>query len=394
MTRLADDVLAGAMDRALALAARGAGAVSPNPLVGAVILGPGGETWGEGWHGRWGGPHAEVWAVRDAETRGVGARLAEATLVVTLEPCSHWGRTPPCADLVVERAFARVVVAHEDPFPAVAGRGVARIRAAGIPVDVGPRAGEARRLNAAFLTHIATGRPLVTLKVAATLDGQVATRTGDSRWVTGPEARTRVHAWRAEADAVLVGAGTARADDPELTVRDARLAPGSAGPLRIVLDRTGTLPASLRLFTDASAGRTLAVTAPGAEPAYAAALRDAGGGVWTVPETDGHLDTGALLDGLGAGTDAAGTPLPGARRLVQSVLVEAGPGLATALLRACLVDQLRWFVAPKLVGAGTPAVRALGVDAMADALAFADASWEVVGADALLSAWRTSVLPR
>ncbi|HEX9953001.1 MAG TPA: bifunctional diaminohydroxyphosphoribosylaminopyrimidine deaminase/5-amino-6-(5-phosphoribosylamino)uracil reductase RibD [Rubricoccaceae bacterium] len=378
-----------AMRRALALAARGAGAVSPNPLVGAVLLGPDGTTWGEGWHGRWGGPHAEVWAVRDAERRGFGARLAEATAVVTLEPCSHWGRTPPCADLLIERRVARVVVAHEDPFPAVAGRGIARLRAAGIPVEVGLHEAEARALNAAFLTHTTTGRPLVTLKVATSLDGQVATATGDSRWVTGPEARVRVHAWRADADAVLVGAGTARADNPSLTVRDAALAPGARGPLRVVLDRAGTLPPGLRLFTDADAGRTLAVTVRGAQPAYAAALVAAGGQVWTVPEASGHLDLPTLLDRLGAGTDTAGTPLPDARRVVQSVLVEAGPGLATALLRARLADRLRWFVAPKLVGAGTPAVRGLGVAVMADALTWSGATWETVGTDALLSASRT-----
>ena len=375
-----------AMDRALALAARGAGAVSPNPLVGAVILGPAGDVWGEGWHGRVGGPHAEVWAVRDAERRGFGPRLGEAALAVTLEPCSHWGRTPPCADLVVEKRFARVVVAHADPFPAVAGRGIARIRAAGIPVAVGLRGPEARRLNAAFLTHTATGRPLVTLKVAATLDGQVATASGDSRWVSGPEARARVHAWRAESDAVLVGAGTAHADNPALTVRDAALAPGAAGPLRIVLDRAGALRRSLALFVDADAGRTLAVTAVGARPAYADALAAAGGAVWTVAEAGGHLDLAALLDRLGAGTDAAGTPLPGGRSVVQSVLVEAGPGLATALLRGALADRLRWFVAPKLVGDGTRAVGRLGVGAMADALTFPDAAWESVGRDALLSA--------
>ena len=383
--RLTDDA---AMARALALAARGAGAVSPNPLVGAVLLGPAGDVWGEGWHGRWGGPHAEVWAVHDAETRGFGARLAEAALVVTLEPCSHTGRTPPCADLVVARRVARVVVAHADPFPAVAGRGIARIRAAGIPVAVGLRDAEARRLNAAFLTHTATGRPLVTLKVAATLDGQVATASGDSRWVSGPEARRRVHGWRAGSDAVLVGAGTARADDPALTVRDATLAPGAAGPLRVVLDRAGTLPPALRLFSDDDAGRTLAVTAVGTRPAYAAALAAAGGAVWTVAESGGHLDIAALLDRLGAGTDDAGTPLPAGTPLVQSVLVEAGPGLATALLRGGFVDRLQWFVAPKLVGAGLPAVRALGVAAMADALAFEGATWETVGCDALLSADR------
>lgn len=376
-----------AMDRALGLAARGAGAVSPNPLVGAVVLGPGGAVWGEGWHGRYGGPHAEVWAVRDAERHGFGERLSEATLVVTLEPCSHWGKTPPCASLVVERRFARVVVAHEDPFPAVAGRGVARIREAGIPVEVGQGEAEARRLNAAFLTHVRTGRPLVTLKVAATLDGQVATASGDSRWVTGPEARARVHAWRAESDAVLVGAGTALADDPALTVRDALLAPGAPGPLRVVLDRAGALPPTLQLFSDEHAARTLAVVGSNGAPAYLRALDVAGGRVWDAPlAEDGYLHLGAILDRLGTGAD-----LPDGVRAVQSVLVEAGPGLATGLLRGGLVDRVRWFVAPKIVGAGTPAVRRLGVEAMADALTFAEATWEAVGPDVLLSATLTDV---
>ncbi len=366
------------MDRALALAIRGAGAVSPNPMVGAVIVGPDGDVWGEGWHGRHGGPHAEVWAVRDAERRGYGGRLSEATLFVTLEPCSHWGKTPPCADLVVERGVRRVVVAQEDPFPEVAGRGIARIREAGIPVEVGVREAAARRLNEAFRTHVTTGRPLVTLKTAATLDGQIATATGDSRWVTSPEARARVHRQRAETDAVLVGAGTARADDPALTVRDAPLPEGSAQPLRVVLDRQGTLSPSLRLFTDAAAP-TVAVVADGVVPSYADTLLGAGGCVWAVPECGGHLDLGDVLDRLGSGDD-----LPDGRRPIQSLLVEAGPGLATALLRQDLVDRVLWFVAPKLVGMGTPAVRDLGTARMAEARSFVESRWETVGPDVLL----------
>jgi diaminohydroxyphosphoribosylaminopyrimidine deaminase/5-amino-6-(5-phosphoribosylamino)uracil reductase len=368
------------MDRALALAARGAGAVSPNPLVGAVLVGPDGACWGEGWHGRYGGPHAEVWAVRDAERRGFGDRLHEATMVVTLEPCSHHGKTPPCADLLVERGIPRVVVAMVDPFPAVAGQGIARLRAAGADVTVGVRTAEAWRLNEAFVHHINTGRPLVTLKIAATLDGQVATASGDSRWVSGTEARARVHRWRAEHDAVLVGAGTARADDPALTVRDAPLPDGASQPLRIVLDRTGALPPTLALFTDAHAARTLAVTASDARPAYAEALRRAGGRVWGLDARDSHLPLDDLLARLGAGAD-----LPDGVRPVQSVLVEAGPGLATALLRADLVDRLYWFVAPKMVGIGRSATVDLGVARMADAFGMAEARWEVVGADALLS---------
>ena len=373
------------MARALELARRGAGAVSPNPLVGAVLVAPDGEAvLGEGWHGRYGGPHAEVWAVRDADRRGHGDRLAEATLVVTLEPCSHTGKTPPCADLVVARGIPRVVVAHEDPFPAVAGRGIARLRAAGAAVAVGVLERAARRLNEAFLTHVRTGRPLVTLKTAATLDGQVAARSGDSRWVTGPEARARVHAMRAEADAVLVGPGTARADDPALTVRHVPLAPGQAPPLRVVLDREGALPPGLAAFTDGAAP-TLAAVAEGRRPAYAGALAAQGGAVLELPTAGGHLDLGALLGRLGAGDG-----VPGGRR-VQSVLVEAGPGLATALLGADLVDRVAWFVAPKILGAGLPAVGALGAGAMADALLFAESRWEALGADALLLGHRREI---
>ena len=370
------------MDRALALAQRGAGAVSPNPMVGAVVLGPGGETWGEGWHGAWGGPHAEVWALRDAARQGYAGRLAEATVVVTLEPCSHTGKTPPCADLLVEHGVRRVVVAQRDPFPAVAGRGLDRLRQAGVEVTVGVRGAQARRLNDAFRTHVATGRPLVTLKLAATLDGQVATATGDSRWVSSPASRAFVHRLRAETDAVMVGAGTALADDPALTVRDVPLGPGQSQPLRVVLDRAGALPPGLRLFTDRAAP-TVAVSAD--VPHYAAALTEAGGAVIQIPKRDGHLDLGAVLDRLGAGDVAPGV------RPVQSVLVEAGPGLATALLAADLADRVLWFVAPKLAGQGTPAVRDLGMMRMADALGFAESRWETVGPDALLVGYRREV---
>ncbi len=209
------------MRRALTLAARGTGAVSPNPRVGCVIVDEAGQVIGEGWHGRYGGPHAEVWAIRDATARHGADALRGATLVVTLEPCAHHGKTPPCADLIVETGIPRVVVGTRDPFPAVDGRGIERLRAAGVAVTVGVEQDACRRLNDAFAFHARTGRPYVALKVAQTLDGVAATEAGHSRWVTGPEARARVHAWRAGFDAVLIGAGTARADDPALTVRDA-----------------------------------------------------------------------------------------------------------------------------------------------------------------------------
>lgn len=367
------------MDRALGLAARGAGRVAPNPMVGAVLVGPGGVVLGEGWHGACGGPHAEVWAVRDAHRRDLGEHLRAATLYVTLEPCSHHGRTPPCTDLVLREGIPRVVVAMRDPFPAVDGQGIARLRAAGVEVRVGVRAAEAFRLNEAFVRHVTTGRPLVTLKLAQTLDGRVAARSGDSRWVTGPPARRLVHRWRAEHGAVLVGAGTARADDPALTVRHVVLPEGVAQPLRVVLDRRGTLPPSLRLFTDAHAARTRAVVAEGTTPPYAAALADRGGAVWHVPAAE-HLDLGAVLDRLGA-------------EGVQAVLVEAGPGLATALLRQDLVDRLAVFVAPRVLGEGRPAVGDLGAERMSDAIALVEHVWERVGDDLLLRGFLRPVPP-
>ena len=253
------------------------------------------------------------------------------------------------------------------------------MRAAGVDVTVGVGEASSRAMNAAFLTHVATGRPLVTLKTASTLDGQIATSTGDSRWITSPASRTLVHRWRSEMDAVLVGSGTARADDPSLTVRDVALEDGQAQPLRVVLDRTGSLSPSLKLF-DGSVP-TLAVTGLEADPSYRHNLLDNGAAVLEVETVDGHLDLGAVLDALGAGAG-----LPGGVRAVQSVLVEAGPGLATALLRQNLVDRLRWFVAPKLVGRGTPALGDLEVATMADALEAGDAVWEPIGPDVLLRA--------
>ncbi len=366
------------MRRALDLAGRGAGAVSPNPLVGCVLVGPEGEVLGEGWHGAYGGPHAEVWAIRDAEQRHGAAALREATLVVNLEPCSHFGKTPPCADLIVAKGIPRVVVGMEDPFPAVAGRGTERLRAHGVDVSVGVLAHEAKRLNEAFTHHLATGRPLVTLKLAQSLDGSVATASGDSQWVSGEAARTLVHRWRAALDGVLVGSGTALADDPALTVRRAE----GRQPVRVVLDRTGALPADLRLFTDEHAAHTVAVVGEAAQPGYADALGERSGLVLPVPERGDHLDLGVLLDRLGAG--------PGRHRPVQSLLVEAGPGLATALLRADLVDRLALFIAPTLVG-GRRSVGDLGVGRMAEALSFAESRWERIGGDILFLGYHRSV---
>ncbi len=368
------------MHRCLELARRGAGHVSPNPMVGCVVVGAGGEVLGEGWHGRYGGPHAEVEAIRQAEARHGAEKLREATLFVNLEPCAHHGKTPPCADLIVEKNIPRVVVGMVDPFEKVAGRGVEKLRAAGVEVTVGAEERACRRLNAAFVQHVTTGRPLVHLKIAQTLDACVATRTGDSFWVTGEAARARVHTFRATHDAVLVGSGTARSDDPALTVRtpDTSIA-APRQPRRVVLDRTGTLPSTLALFTDTHAPRTVAVTAPGALPPYADALCEKGGQVLEIPEHDGHLDLGVLLDALGRGD---------AGRIVQSLLVEGGPGLSSALLAAGLVDRFSCFIAPKLLGDGKRSVRLPSPTRMSEARTWADPTWETVGDDVLFTGWR------
>lgn len=364
------------MQRALALARRGAGAVSPNPMVGAVIVSAGGELLGEGWHARYGEAHAEVNAVADARSRGASDEdFRTATMYVSLEPCSHFGKTPPCADLLVRLGFARVVVAHEDPFPEVAGRGISRLRDAGIAVTTGVMETEARRLNAAFLTHVATGRPYVILKMAQTLDGCMATHTGHSQWVSSPESRSRVHALRATRDAVLIGAGTALADDPALTVR---LVEGR-NPSRLVLDREGTLPNALRIFTDDLAMQTLVFVRDQCHPAYADALQKRGGHIVSLPEVQGHLDLGALLDLLGKGV--------GGRRF-QSVLVEAGPTLASAFLTQHLADEVQIFIAPKWLGGGQQASHPAPPALMSDALTWPRHTWETVGPDVLFTAYK------
>ncbi|MEM6646970.1 MAG: bifunctional diaminohydroxyphosphoribosylaminopyrimidine deaminase/5-amino-6-(5-phosphoribosylamino)uracil reductase RibD [Bacteroidota bacterium] len=366
------------MRRCIDLAQYGAGHASPNPMVGSVIVGPTGQVLGEGYHERYGGLHAERNAIRDALTRHPGEALAEATLYVNLEPCNHHGKTPPCTDIVLEYSIPRVVVGMVDPFEQVAGKGLDRLRAHGVEVTVGVLEAACQRLNEGFTHHIRTRRPLVTLKVAQTLDGRIATRTSDSQWVTGHAARQRVHQWRSELDGVLVGAGTASADDPALTVRHVT----GRQPQRFVLDRTGRLAPNLQLFTDAHAAYTTAFVGPDVEPEYAAALGEAGGRIHHLPlDADGHLNLHALLDWLGAHGGIDGRPL-------QSLLVEAGPGLATALWRADFVDRYACFVAPKLIGTGKPAVGDLDLVKMTNALTFADARWETVRDDLLFFGYR------
>ena len=370
------------MARCLELARRGAGTVSPNPMVGAVLVDADGTALGEGWHQTYGGPHAEVHAIHDVEAQHGPEALRDATLYVNLEPCAHHGKTPPCTNLIVQKGIPRVVIGMEDPFPAVGGQGIEQLREHGVDVEVGVLEAACQRLNAAFVHHVKTGCPLVTLKIAQTLDGHIATRTGDSQWISGAAARTLVHQWRSELDGVLVGRGTAQADDPRLTVRHVE----GRQPVRLVLDRTGTLPADLNLFADDMADHTIAVVGEGyGMPDSADALKAAGGYLLRIPETEAdHLNLKALLTRLGKDGGRSAAPM-------QSLLVEAGPGLATALFRQDLVDRFFCFVAPKLIGDGMPSLRSLDIDRMADALTFAESTWDTVGDDLLFRGYRRAM---
>lgn len=330
---------------ALGLAARGLGRVAPNPAVGCVIV-AGGRVVGRGWTQPGGRPHAEA----EALTRA-GAAAGGATAYVSLEPCAHHGRTPPCADALVAAGVARCVVAAEDPDPRVNGAGIARLRGGGVSVEVGVCRQAAEELNAGFFSAVRRGRPLVTLKLASSLDGRIACLGGDSKWITGPLARRWAHLLRANHDAVMVGSGTALTDDPRLDVRLNGLA--AASPLRVVLDGRLRLPLSHDLVRRAADQPTLVFTAAPAgrvEEAMTAASVE----VARVPAGDGGLDLAGVLSQLGG-------------RGVTRLLVEGGGRLAAALLKADLVDRLVIFKAPKVIGGdGIPAIGPLGFTRVAD----------------------------
>lgn len=338
------------MRLALRLARRGHGRTSPNPMVGAVIV-RAGKVMGTGWHRRAGLPHAEVEALEAVRRAGEDPR--DATLYVTLEPCSTQGRTPPCTAAIVESGIRRVVAAATDPNPSHAGRGFELLRQAGVQVETGVLAGEADRLNEAFNHWVVERRPFVTVKVAMTLDGRIATRTGESKWITGPAARQVAMRWRAGADAVLVGVGTVLADDPALTVRRGG-EPVSAKrqPLRIVLDSRARTPVTSRLLTDGMAGRTLIVVTDRAPRDRVRALTGRVEVLTAPVEGTGadparsRIDLEWLLDHLGG-------------RPVVNLLVEGGGTVHGALLDRGLVQRFLGFYAPLMVS-GERAPRALG----------------------------------
>ena len=347
------------LERCLELAQRGARTVGPNPMVGCVIVRDG-VIIGEGWHERPGDPHAEVNALRAAgDARG-------ATAYVSLEPCAHHGRTPPCAQALVEAGVTRVVVAAGDPDPRTNGQGLNMLGAAGIDVEVasGDIARRARLQNAAFRTLIRFERPHVTYKVAASIDGRTATAAGESQWISSPESRRLVHEWRARAAAVGVGAATAVADDPMLTARDCD-PPAERQPVRVVFDPAGRLPLESALVRTAGETPTIVIASPGAGGAEG--LRSAGVDV-------------IEADGLAAGLAELG------RRELSSLLVEGGATLAGALLGAGLIDRMALFVAPVVLGEGPGILAGWSAAGLEEAPRAASLRAEQVGPDTLLIA--------
>lgn len=352
------------MQAALALARRGLGRVWPNPAVGCVLVRPdlGNRVVGRGWTQPGGRPHAETEALKRA---GDAARLA--TAYVSLEPCDHHGRTPPCSEALIAAGIGRSVIAVEDPDPRVSGKGVARLRAAGVDVRTGVLETEAAAVNAGFFLRVKKGRPWFTLKVATTLDGRIATKAGASQWITGETARLAAHRLRAEHDAVMVGIGTALADDPELTCRLPGIARAS---IRIVLDSRLRLPAVSKLAATARATPTWVFAAQGAGTLAIETLAAFGVEVILVPAgKSGHLDLKAVVQELG-------------RRGLTRVLVEGGAQLAGRFVANDLVDGLVWFRAPRLIGGdGLPAAAGLDVNALAQAPGFVRTDVREVGPD-------------
>jgi diaminohydroxyphosphoribosylaminopyrimidine deaminase / 5-amino-6-(5-phosphoribosylamino)uracil reductase len=361
------------MRAALALARRGLGTVWPNPAVGCVLVKEG-YVVGRGWTQPGGRPHGETEALRRA-----GEAACGATAYVSLEPCCHWGKTPPCAEALIGAGVRRVVVALEDPDPRVAGHGIRRLRAAGLDVETGLCGEEAAEVNAGFLNRFRLGRPLVTLKLATSLDGRIATAGGESRWISGPEARERTHALRADHDAILVGIGTVLGDDPQLTCRLHGL--DNRSPVRVVVDRHLRIPATSRLVVDAHRVPTWIVTLRSADPAHRDALLPRGVALIEVdPDPTGQIDLAAALEAIGA-------------RGITRLLVEGGAGLAAALIRGRLVDRLAWVHAPLLIGAdGIAAIGALGLPGLGGAPAFQRLSTETFGND-MLSIFRVGSSP-
>jgi len=356
------------MQRALELAALGLGRTSPNPAVGAVIVKEG-TIVGEGYHQKAGTPHAEIHALRQA-----GEHARGADIYVTLEPCSHYGKTPPCVNALIEAGIKRVVAAVLDPNPLVAGQGIKILQNAGIETKIGVLEEPARRLNEAFFKYITTRRPFVALKTAMTLDGKIATREGNSRWITSAPARQYVHQLRNRYDAIMVGIGTVLADDPLLNTR---LEDASArDPVRIIIDGQLNLPLDSKIAQTSNNQPTLVYTSRSADQGREKALREKGLEIVRVDGTQDNLDLRQVMDDLG-------------KRGLISILVEGGAGLNASLLEQKLVDKLYWFIAPKIIG-GSQApgpVGGTGAAIMDEAIILHDIQQQQIGDDLLVEAY-------
>lgn len=340
------------MQRALALALLGWGRTNPNPLVGAVIVRDG-RIITEGWHARLGGDHAERAALNLADEAATDVR--GATLYVNLEPCSHYGRTPPCTETIIRHGIGEVVAAMADPNPKVAGSGFRQLEDAGIRVRTGVLASEARCLNEIFIKYVTTRTPFVILKSAMTLDGKIATASGDSRWVSGEVSRGQVHRLRQRVAAIMAGSGTILADDPALTARVA--SEDSLDPIRVVVDSLGRIPLASRVVRSESKARLILASTSRIDPEKERQLLDLGHWVWKLDGPDGHVDLNRLMARLG-------------EQQIDSVLLEGGGGLNAAALRAGIVDKVQFFVAPKIIG-GAQAVSPVegsGIERMQDAI--------------------------
>jgi len=351
------------MARALELAAKGEGSVNPNPLVGAVVVADA-QIVGEGWHKQFGGPHAEVHALNEA-----GAASSGATLYVSLEPCCHHGKTPPCTDRIIAAGIRKVVVATRDPNPAVNGKGLAILKAAGIDVLESVMEQEAKQQNEIFFTSMTQHRPFVHLKLAMSLDGRIATKTGDAKWISGEASRVRAHEMRRKYAAILVGVGTVTADNPMLDVRHVE----GINPRPIVLDPTGRIPLSARLLTS---GRAPIIVTHSMSEESEIALKEKGAEVWRLPLVNGSLDLPQLLRQLAeAGLD--------------SILIEGGGETAAGFLNTGLVDKVSLFMAPLFIGGrqAVPSIGGEGIDAMAQAIHLHRVSTEWLGEDLLYTGY-------
>ena len=353
------------MRMACRLARQAAGRTSPNPMVGAVLV-RGGKIVGAGYHRFAGADHAEIAALKNA-----GAKAKGATLYITLEPCSHYGRTPPCADALIRAGIKEVVAAMRDPNPQVAGRGFSKLRRAGVKVRLGLLEAECRTMLEAYSKFISQGIPFVTLKLAATLDGKIAASSGDSRWVTGARARALVHRWRNEMDAVLVGAATARADDPQLTCRIA----GGRNPYRVVLDSRLRMPLTAQVFKQKDAAKTILAATGAASPAKICAVKALGALVWRLPVKGHQVAWRPLLRKL-------------AGHGIVSVLIEGGAAVAASALKNGVVDKVEFFYAPKIIGGdGRAMIDGLAIGKMVQAIQLKNISARSVGADLLVTAY-------